>query len=412
MNNEDDFFPQDWVNQGEPNLQPITEAKAEDVINSLPRDSWLRRYCIYGKKQTTAPVVYHLGVGAMALGSTCPPSYGMDYGAWVMRPNIYTMLVGRSGKDRKSSALEVGDKLLRQADPELLGNEPGSKEGLLKSLSEKPRQTLFYSEFGKLLSSTTQGYLAPIKELFTDLWDNKSQTRQTLKETLVIKEPRLSIGAGVSIPYLERYTLAEDWHGGFMGRWMVLYGREERTETFPTRPPKTGDALAKALTTRATSDTAGWCKGFDKKARALWDQWYHDLDRRILPSNIAGVEARVPSIALRMSLILGWDFGPALAGKPWEIDENILGCAIQIAELHLDSVTGLSDILAEHEDARLRRTIMRAIDEEGGSATLGGILRRLKMRKRIVNEMIQAMIEMGELQEATTVKGHTFMLVR
>lgn len=407
-----DFFPQDWAVDFTPKLDPVKEEQTWDVIRSLPENSWLRQFCSYASKMTTAPVVYHLGVGAVVLGSTCPSDYGVDYGPWTIRPNIYTLLVGRSGKDRKSSALKAGSRLLRYADMELIGSEPGSWEGFLDSLQESPRQTLFYSEFGKLLSTTQQGYLAPLKELFTDLWDCQSQTRRTKKDNIVIRDPRLSIGAAVSIPYLEKYTLAEDWHGGFMGRWMVMYGSQERDNPFPPRSHRAQSRLTKLLENRLSIESAGWCRGLDPAARRMWDLWYNHNKKRILPSNIGGVETRVPTIALKLCLVLGWDYGPATEKKPWLITEDILNPAIQIAELHLSSVVGLSNIIAEHEDARLRRSIIKAIKAEGGAATIGQILLRLKMRRRIVDEMLGAMIEMGDIQHCRTLKGQTYRTTR
>jgi len=96
---------------------PVTEAEAAAV---LPSSGWVRRYVIHAAKQTTAPLVYHLGVGITTMGVTCPLSYGMHY-AGTLRTNNFCLLVGRSGEDNKSSALNVGREILDAAASPLIG---------------------------------------------------------------------------------------------------------------------------------------------------------------------------------------------------------------------------------------------------------------------------------------------------
>ena len=101
----------------------------EDVVRALPENGFVRNYVIHAMKQTTAPLCYHLGVGLTLLSTTCPINYGMWY-AGALRPNMFTLLIGRSGEDNKSSALNVGQGLLFSAAPDLIGDYPGSAEGL------------------------------------------------------------------------------------------------------------------------------------------------------------------------------------------------------------------------------------------------------------------------------------------
>jgi len=152
-----------------------------------------------------------------------------------------------------------------------------------------------------------------------------------------------------------------------MGRWMVLYGRRERTDPDPVGDRTAVPWLVQELQKRAMTPQAGWCMGLDAGAKLLWRDWYHDVMCRRLPSNIIGIRARAPTIARKMCLIYGWDYGPAMAGKPWKIDISILEPAIALTELHISSLVGLSDVIAEHADARLRRSVLMSIDEKGRS---------------------------------------------
>jgi len=151
----------------------ITE---KDALDALPSHGFVRAYCQYAAVQTTAPLAYHIGVAMSMLAVTCPLGYGTRY-AINQRPNLFVMLAGRSGDDQKSTAIEIGREILFEACPTLIGDQPGSSEGMIESLSKQPTQLLIYKEMGKLLASTQRGYLEPLKALLTDLSDCSSQQR-------------------------------------------------------------------------------------------------------------------------------------------------------------------------------------------------------------------------------------------
>lgn len=386
---------------------PVTEA---ETAAAVPKQGWIRTYVLHALNQTTAPLIYHLGTGVAILGTTCPLSYGMHY-AGPLRANNFCLLVGESGEDQKSSALAVGKEILDKAAAPLIGDFPGSPEGLVDSLSRRPSQFIPISEFGKFLSSAQRGYFEPTKTLLADLWDSQpTQRTKANNKTVRVDNPRLSIGAACSIPYLEKHTLAEDWTGGFMGRWMVLYGKRERNDPDPRGDQTLLQTLVDQARKRATTSTAGWCTGLSPAAVPLWTEWYNDVTNRNLPTNIMGIRARAPSMARKIALVYGWDFGPALAGQPWEMDLDVLEPAIHLAELHIKSLVHLSDVIAEHPDARLRRSVMQSILQKGGVATLGQILSVLKMRKRPVVEMLDALMEEGRVTRQQTTFGFVYTL--
>jgi hypothetical protein len=65
----------------------------------------------------------------------------------------------------------------------------------------------------------------------------------------------------------------------------------------------------------------------------------------------------------------------------------------------------LASVIAEHPDARLRRSVLMAIDEKGGLASLGQILGVMKMRKRPIVEMLDALMEEGVVKKLDTNRG-------
>jgi hypothetical protein len=377
---------------------PVTEREAASAV---PKQGWVREYVRYAAGQTVAPLIYHLGVGLATLSVTCPIDYGIRYAGSNLRANHFCMLVGRSGEDNKSTALNIGVEVLKRSGLDLIGENPGSAEGMIESLQDKPRQMLPISEMGKFLSTAKAGYYEPIKALFADVWDCTPQQRvraDRQRRTIRAETPRLSVTAACSIPYLEKYTLAEDWTGGFMGRWVVLYGRRERADPIPLEHDDLVLAsLADSLRDKAALPGAGYCMGFDTAAMQFWMNWYDDIMHRHIPSNIIGVRARAPTHALKAALLYGWDFGAAEHGHPWLIGLGELEPAVALIELHIRGLVDLAEVIADHPDARLRRSVLQVIDELGGAAKLGEILGVLKMRKRPVVETLDALLEEGVL---------------
>jgi hypothetical protein len=379
-----------------------------DAVRACPPHGFLRTYVAHAMKQTTAPLAYHLGVGLSILAATCPTNYGMYY-AGPLRSNFYCLLVGRSGEDQKSSAIGIGQTILFEAAAPLVGDFPGSAEGLIESLGRQPTQLIPVSEFGKLLASAQRGYFEPIKTLLTDVWDsNPIQRTKANNKVIRVDHPRLSVMGGCSVPYLEKHTLAEDWTGGFMGRWAVLLAQRERTDPDPVGDQTLKPFLVQELQNRATTTSAGWCSGLTPAAADLWRDWFNDISNRHLPGNIVGIRARAPTIARKVALLYGWDYGPAIHGQPWQMDLDVLEPAIAFSEMHVKSLITLAEVIADHPDARLRRTVIDVIKRRGGEATLGDILLDTKMKKRPISEMLDAMVESGTVVKLNTPVGVIF----
>lgn len=220
-----------------------------------------------------------------------------------------------------------------------------------------------------------------------------------------VPNPRLNLSAACSLPYLERHTLSEDWTGGFMGRWLVMYGRSERIDPHAEGDPSRIPDLVQGLSDRFSHPGGNWCRGFTPEARLRWEEWYYDVMKRQLPSNIVGISARAPTIARKISLALGWDYGPWQGSHEWDMGLDILEPAIAITELHIKSLIHLADAIADHPDARLRRNIISVLQENSNVATLGLILDDLKLTKRPVVDMLESLVESGRIRKIRTSDG-------
>ncbi len=367
----------------------ITEA---DALSAVPPHGFIHDYVTHAVKQTTSPLGYHLLVGLGILAATCPIEYGMTY-AGRLRANIFGLLVGRSGEDQKSTAVSVGRELLFAAAAPLIGDYPGSPEGLLESLQRVPSQMVPIPEFGRFLSSAKSGYFEPTKALLTDLWDAQSQQRAKANGKVVrVDNPRLSVLAACSVPYLEKYTTPEDWTGGFMGRWAVMFAHRERIDPDPEGDMSGFSALADDLRERASVGEIADCAGLTPDAKALWRDWFTDISRRQLPETITGIRARAPTIARKVALIYAWDWRRDENGV-WLMQREEIEYAIKFVELHVKSLVSISHAIADSQDARQRREVIAAMAHLGGTCDLGHLVGYLKWKKRAVAEIVESLLE-------------------
>jgi Protein of unknown function (DUF3987) len=390
-----------------------------DVDAVLPSSGWLHDYVQWARGCIDAHVLYHVGVGLALLSQAVPRELYGPFGTKI-RANLYVLLVGESGESRKTISIEMGrDEVLRASGIVKPGaNEtPGSHEILIDNLIAHPQQLICYSEFGHFLSSSEKGYLQPVRSAFTQVYDNGPLSRPTITGKKAkggpsqVDDPRLSLLCGCSQPYLERHTDPSDWAGGFMSRFLMFSTVRERL----TKKFISNEAGAKALAERlAIMHAAGQngqgqvlsleqsmvgpgygpCTGFDPEADKLWDQWRDVVDARIktAPLELRGSCSRAITAAMKIALILGYDYGPARQGQPWAIPVSCLGPAIQFANFHLRSIEEVGSYLALSQDMRQRRVVLDIIREgKGVPVPLYKIVTESKLLKRRVKELIDSL---------------------
>jgi hypothetical protein len=368
------------------------------VESALPSESasFVRAYVSYARQRNCAPLAYHLGVALTTLASTCPP----DYGGWYVdtqRSNLFVMAVGRSGDDYKSTAVNLGRNLLFCADPKRVIQNAETKEKMAEVLCATPIGMITYSELGIFLKNSEKGgYGEGLKTAFNELWECAPGAGAHIvkKSSNIPDNPRVSVAAACSLPYLEAHTEESDWHGGFMGRWTVLYARAQRMDPYPIFDDSAKQILVDNLATRCSIPTAGFCDGFEPEAYALWDTWYRAVKTRPFPKIVSGARDRATTMAFKAALIYAWDYVEA-ARVPgtWKMPISCLLPGILFAELHLKSLIGLSDIIADSPDARQRRKVITMFeDSDTGVLAHSEIVGKLKLKVKVIDEILRGLI--------------------
>ena len=98
-------------------------------------EDWLSSYLIYTEKQES-PEKLHFWVGLSVLSAALKRQVWIDKGYYKLYSNIYVLLVAESAMLRKSTAMDIGVKLVRDSVPDLYYISGSmTPEGLLKHMN-------------------------------------------------------------------------------------------------------------------------------------------------------------------------------------------------------------------------------------------------------------------------------------
>ena len=379
----------------------ITEAEALDAI---PPSGFVRSYVEYAMDRTDCNAAYHIAAAVSILTQCVPLSYSVPYGnpLW---GNMFSLIVGPSGH-RKTSAVTIAQRLLNDALPGSVGETPGSQEGMYDSLREASRQLVCYGEFGDFLAKAEEGYMLPMKAAFTNLWDGNPVGRATAKKRNgPVEKPRLSLLCAVATDLLERHTEQADWTGGFLARFLTLYGSQERE--FGDQPldnPSQRRQLLEWVQSLAQVQPIGECLWLTDEGKAMWRDWYESLRpfREGANKRAAAAAARSSAIAAKLALLLAWDVGSARSGEAWWVGETELVSALKITTLHVRSAIELGENVSGSRDMKDRRSVLLAIGDQ--PTPTGVVIRRAELLKRRTQEILDSLLEERAI-DAVSVNG-------
>lgn len=199
---------------------------------NLRQSRFLASWMDFFIQATDAPYEYGLASGLSCLSTVSLGRKWLDAGRGV-RPNLYLMLTGPSSVARKSTSVQFAQDAIRAVEPSFVGPSNYTMEGLLKWMSpakgeQRNRLCIFSEEFGADLARR-QAYAETMDADFCSLYDGTDFTKVRAKsETIHIERPRVSLFAACAYPLLERYLRADDWHSGFLMRFIFVAPRHMR----------------------------------------------------------------------------------------------------------------------------------------------------------------------------------------
>src|SRR5579885_1528252 len=287
----------------------------------FPEEAWVgffKGYRTLVENTTEAPVSFHFGTITAILGARLKRDVHIHYGGNVY-PNSFIALIGRTGTEKRDTAINRGRGFLVQDEflVEVIGT--GSAEGLLQcfmkeetevvgngkaKITLKPvegRCLLFTEyEFSRFLSKSLQKG-SNLLTTFTQLYDCPDEySPPTRSNRIIAIRPVLSFLTGSTLASCEKYLNDEHVGSGFLKRFMFFVDETDKLIPFP---PKLDDKLVEKFKTKIEG-IIKWAASLpdgeitvSPEAQTCWEEFYPEWQgkRRLSNPLLADMGSRIPN---------------------------------------------------------------------------------------------------------------------
>lgn len=235
--------PEEMLRMMAPEITDYVDDFSE-LLDEQDITGWVRDY-VEHTRNMEAPTPFHFGVAITLLGASLRRRTWVDQGYYKIWPAVQTLLVGPSGKVKKSTAASYGVALAMSLENPLFNILPdeGSGEALKTELAQLTKRTgeasglLYVSELATFLGK--QEYNVNLVQTLTDLFDSREAKR---RRTQARGNERME---NIALSFIGCSN--EDWlgdalphsafGGGFFGRMLVFY-QPDTDRDFPRPRPK------------------------------------------------------------------------------------------------------------------------------------------------------------------------------
>jgi hypothetical protein len=271
------------------------------------------------------------------------------------QPRLYTIILGESADDRKSTAIDKTADFFDDAATNLpVCRGVGSAEGLLKLLARSKRLLLCQDEFKQFAEKCKIKASALLPCVNTLFESNKYETR-TKKDGPPLEGLYLSLLAASTIQTYESIWSSAATDIGFDNRLWLVPGSGERKFSIPGKvSDEEMEHLREELWKVVRFVKVHQELDLTSDARALFDDWYLDPKRKRTVFS-----KRLDTYALRLMPLLA-----ANSLKP-EVDVEVVRHVIAMVD-HQHRIRELySPISADNRGAKLEEKIRRALAKHG-----------------------------------------------
>lgn len=413
-----------------PNTDFLTPEERESLVVNFV-DEWVE----WAGTKTDAPAEYHRAT-AVTLLSTVYSEFGHAFPAFgELKLNIWVMVLGRSTKDRKSTARGYLDKAFRALRTDefnyALGDDvtPG---GVSLALHDRAHQASVFSRdevqglFKELLS---QSYMAGGLEVFTKLYDGWSGGRiRASGEKKILESVPVSFLMflmGILSESADVLTVT-NFRSGFLTRFVYVIG--SRPEGYEAPPLQQGsreggkeDVVFNSLMNHLSANRAWWdnrpgvdrAEGLTHEFMAEDDAWERYLeyskaaDKAAENSPYAEIigttTERMNITVLKLATIFAMDDRSLVVKK-----RHVLA-AVAFAGEWFDNAVTLASMVSESEWQRDVDNLEKFIVGKGGSVSYSSAYRAFKDKRAFeFEEMVIALERRGTINRVPN--GNKFVL--
>jgi len=363
----------------------------------LPSGGLVRLHHDYGTHCTDAPPIYHVASILSAISTACADNGKLIYKGVPHPLNIWTMLLGKSSSDRKTTAARLAIDHLESFLPERVQRVYGSPEGFTKLLQQNPCSLLYVPEGGAFFGQTSSSYWRHAKGMFMDLYDyTDAFKRQLVNEEIVIENPRLTILAATALQLLDHHSNLTDWLGGFLPRFLMVSGERQQF-----RPSEQSDEIRKAQIRgdlRRIYQRSWGPIAVSSAAEKVLDDFsyevYQDLPK--FAENLHPLLNRLSPSAIRLAALYEIaESGSKPAHGPLMVSPRSAKYAVALCRDSRDKTfSRIAEITEDHGPARDMTRVETVIRSAGiAGIQRQSLFRSVRMRKQILDGIIETLLE-------------------
>lgn len=281
---------------------------------------WLASYLEYTSKQES-PEKLHFWTGLVAIGAALKRQVWMNRGYYKLYPNIYVLLVAESAMLRKSTAMDIGIGLLRDAVPDLYYISGSmTPEGLIKHMNrvkviggEKGKQVIKYDSHVLIhadelaeLFGFDKTRASKLTILLTKIYGAQAEHTHTLatEGQLLLRNLYPSFLAGTDPRNLK--VLPEEAVAGLIGRLVFVTASEKRQPIAWPTPSASDRALYQKLKSdlNTISSLTGEIK-VTQQSHDCFEEWYNGLgSKKQEDTRLEAFRERCHDTALKIAMLL------------------------------------------------------------------------------------------------------------
>lgn len=368
------------------------------LINQVTQErGFLGPYVRNCMDTTDAPPIYHLGVGLAILGAAMGNQVGIpSYGGHTIYPNMFMVLIAPSGLMRKTTALNLGKRLLRSAVPLRSLPDDWTPEKLVDLLQKNPAGLFTISEFTRLLAQLEKEYMGGGMQMLTELYDSPEEfvVERKMGGKTVIKEPALSLLGATTLEWLEECVRRRDLEGGFLARFVFLPALERGPRVPLANAAKHHVYLELKDHLRTVSNLTG--RADYSPCWKDYDKWLYDYERRAerkMPPELIGMYSRTGVTTLKLAVIFQASRCPQLQVTP-EAMQDAKTFITEIHKLTAMVTEGFGDTRFERDTQK----VLRAIKDSRGKIGRSDLLRATKLESHMLDRVVKTLIEREEIE--------------
>jgi hypothetical protein len=283
-----------------------------------------------------SPKSYWFWSGLSCISAVAKRNVYIQRPTWRTYPNIFVFLVGESGL-RKGVPINIAKELVTTIDTTRVVSGRGSIQGIITDLGsahtredgrvfDKAQAFIVASEFSSSIVRD-QDALTILTDLYDSCYHDKWPI--TLKSgKWILKEPSITLLAGINPPHFEDFVGPVAIGGGFVGRLMIIYEQEKATINPAIRKekfkPLNKDPLLDRL--RRISRLQGEMD-LTESAKQIYEQWYIEFENHRKNARLqdkTGAINRIAEHMLKVAMLL------ALSREDLVINELDINVAKQV----------------------------------------------------------------------------------